>query len=311
MITAEATVAVTACPACRTQRSTPVGGSADGFDEWVQGRNFRQPPYEVCYCEVCGLYFKTATLSPEAFSDYYRRLDSTPFDYDGRFPTDRILTRRLATLADGSHVLDYGCSTGRILRSHVARLRCYGVEPNAEAARIATERGIRIVDRDELWNSDQTFDAVLLTDVYEHLIEPLSLLTRLAHHVAPGGWLGIVTGNADAVAQRPELASFWYFRTPAHVSMLSDRHLLWLAQRLNLTLSSRQRCSHYSPPYLLRLRQHVQAFSYRRFRTHPNGLAARTMRLIPRLRSAERWSSPPAFTCGRDHIVAFFEKGRG
>lgn len=308
MAATEATVSIDSCPACRTAAPAPVGGTADGFDEWVAGRNFRQPSYAVCRCEVCGLYFKTEVLSSAALSEYYQLLDSAPFDYDGKFPTDEILTRRLGTLAAGSRVLDYGCSTGRILKGHSGRLQCVGIEPNPAAAKVADARGIKIIGEAALFQSDAAFDAVLLTDVYEHLLDPVGLLVRLVKHLTPGGWLAIVTGNADAVAVQSELASFWYFRISGHVAMASERHLLWLAERLDLTLADRQRCSHYDEPLVVRLKQHVQAFAYTRFRTRPNGMAARTMRWVPRLKAAQHWPAPPAFTCGDDHIVAIFER---
>ena len=294
-----------ACPACHASASSQIGGRAPAFDTWLDGHNFFQPAYVVRSCDLCGLYFKTPTLPPSELEAYYEHLDSAAFDYDGDFPTDRIVGDRLKHLADGSRVLDFGCSTGRMLRSQTSRLRCIGVEPNDTAAAIARNRGIAIVSEAELWQSRTPFDAIVLADVYEHLLEPLPVLQRLSQSLAGGGWLAIVSGNADAIADRDHLAEFWYFRLPGHVSMLSARHLHWLAARLDLTLAEMQRCSHYRPSLDERLKQHVRAFAYRQFRDAPCGVAARVMRWLPRLNSAERWTIAPAFTCGEDHVVAF------
>lgn len=302
------TASIDACPACQGTAATQVGRPATGFDTAINGRLFRQPPYVVRHCDACGLYFKSATLSAVELSAYYAMLDSAPFEYDGQFPTDRLLLERLAALPERSEVLDFGCSSGRILKSQVARLRCVGVEPNEPAAAVARSRGIAITSETELWRSPQTFDAILLTDVYEHLTDPVPLAERLAGRLAVGGWLAIITGNADAITDRDRLAEFWYFRLPGHVLMVSERHLHWLAARLQLTLAEVHRCSHYATTVREELRQRVQAFAYGRFRTSPHGLAARVMRLIPRLKSAEQWTSAPAFTCGEDHVVAFFQR---
>jgi hypothetical protein len=164
------TASIDACPACQGTAATQVGRPATGFDTAINGRLFRQPPYVVRHCDACGLYFKSATLSAVELSAYYAMLDSAPFEYDGQFPTDRLLLERLAALPERSEVLDFGCSSGRILKSQVARLRCVGVEPNEPAAAVARSRGIAITSETELWRSPQTFDAILLTDVYEHLI---------------------------------------------------------------------------------------------------------------------------------------------
>jgi len=299
------------CPACHGTDAPPVGAAAEGFDTIVAGRGFHQPPYRVRGCVSCGLYFKSVTLAPAELEAYYAALDSAPFEYDGDFPTDRAVVQRLRALPDGSRVLDYGCSTGRILKQVSARLECVGVEPNEAAAATARTRGIHIITADELRDPRWQFDAILLTDVFEHLVDPLPLLQQLAGRLAPGGWLAIVTGNADAITTRDWLAEFWYFRLPGHVIMLGERHLSWLAGQLGLSLIHVDRCSHYRTPLLERLRQSVQAFAYGQFRTAPRGAAARALRMVPRLSAAERWTSAPALTHGDDHVVAIFERSPG
>ena len=299
---------VTACPACESSTGTAAGGTAAGFDTWVEGRNFHQPAYAVLRCETCALYYKSVTLAAETLAAYYALLDSTPFDTDANFPTDRLVQARLSMLPDGSDVLDFGCSTGRVLASQARRLRCVGVEPNAAAAARAAERGIAITSERALWQSDRMFDAILLTDVYEHLAAPVGLFERLARRLRPGGWLVLVTGNADGVTGPTPLAEFWYFRLPGHLCMVSERHLTWLAGRVGLSLAAMHRCSHYDDAWHVGLRQRVQSFAYQAFRWNPRGPVARLLRCLPRLKNAEHWSSAPALTCGDDHVVAFFER---
>jgi len=303
----DAPVTITACPACHATDAPQVGTAAAGFDTLVGGRQFHQPPYTVRACPACGLYFKSAILAPAELEAYYAALDSAPFEIDGDYPTDRRVRERLGALPDGSRVLDFGCNTGRILRPVTARLECTGVEPNEAAAATARTRGIRIVAANEL-RDVQPFDAILLTDVFEHLLDPVPLLQDLAGKLAPRGWLAIVTGNADAIAAREWLAEFWYFRLPEHLVMLGERHLAWLSTQLDLKLIEVHRCSHYRMPLGSRLRQGVQAFAYRQFRTAPRSAAARLMRITPRLSAAERWTTAPALTYGDDHVVAVFQR---
>lgn len=299
---------ITSCPACHGTNAPAIGREATGFDTVFGTEHFYQPAYWVRGCETCGLYFKSAILSADRLDSFYAALDGQTFDIDGNFPTDRVLHQRLRALPAGSRVLDFGCSTGRILKDHAARLTCVGVEPNEPAAATARSRGIAIVAAEELWSGHQLFDAILLADVYEHLLEPVLLLQRLAGRLAPGGWLAIVTGNADAIETRSRLAEFWYFRMPGHLIMLSERHLPWLSQQLGLRLDAVHRCSHYDVAFARRLRQRVQAFAYDVFQTSPNGAWARVLRALPRLSAAASWSTAPALDYRADHVVAFFSR---
>ena len=284
-----------------------VGDEAPGFDTILSGEHFYQPPYAVHGCTACGLYFKSVTLSATALAAYYAALDGTTFDVDGDFPTDRILRSRLRQLPPGSRVLDFGCSTGRILKEFTAQLTCFGVEPNQPAAAVARARGIEIITAEQT-AAAQPFDAIVLADVFEHLQQPVDLVQMLTSRLSPGGWLAIVTGNADAITSSRHFAEFWYFRLPGHLIMPSKRHLSWLAARLSLKIDAVYSCSHYRVPLSERLRQCVQAFAYRRFRSSPDGLIARTLERLPRLGNARQWATAPALNYRSDHVVAFLNR---
>src|SRR5215213_7205950 len=167
--------AVDVCPACRGTATPQVGAAAGGFDTVLNGEHFFQPPYVVRHCTTCGLYFKSVTMSAPALDSYYTALDGATFEIDGEFPTDRILRARLSSLARGSRVLDFGCSTGRVLKQFTTHLTCVGVEPNAPAAAAARARGIEIMTATEAATA-QPFHAIVLADVFEHLQQPVELL---------------------------------------------------------------------------------------------------------------------------------------
>jgi len=282
---------------------------ATAFEVAVSGRRFRQPDYVVRLCSQCGLYFKTPTMPLDQLDSYYAALDSAAFEHDGDFPTDRVVQLALASLSRGSRVLDFGCSTGRLLKDSTARLECLGVEPNLPAAAAARHRGIRILSEDELFQGyGAGLDAIIMADVYEHLPAPIPLVKRLASLLKPGGWLAIVTGNADAIEDRDALAEFWYFRLPGHLQMASERHMTWLAGSLGLDLEALHRLSHYQTPFRERARQRLQAFAFRQFRHAPRSALTSVMRLVPRVRDAARWPTAPALMCGADHLVAVFKK---
>ena len=304
-----ATDGITICPACGSANGAPIGKPATAFDSVVGGKTFRQPSYSIQFCEDCGLYFKSHILALEELGEYYACLECETYEYDGNFPTDRILHRMLDSLPNECKVLDFGCNTGRILKTKTSRLSCFGVEVNEAAAAIARQRGIRIVAEVQVATGEICdFDAIILTDVYEHMLRPVELVEMLVKALKPGGWIAIVTGNADAIRNREWIGEFWYFRTPAHLLMASERHIHWLANRLGLRIDSLRRCSHYDTPLKERLKQYLQTLAYYQFRRAPQGNVAKFLRVIPFLNRAERWSSAPALTCTTDHVVAIFRK---
>ena len=300
---------VPACPACGDAGSTQVGHGATAFDSVIAGRTFHQPAYSIQCCGRCGLYFKSHTLAPEQLDAYYGRLESTAFEVDDNFPTDRVVHDALAGLPPGSRVLDFGCSTGRVLKSLTGGLACVGVEPNEDAAAVARRRGIRMVTEQEVRDGHAgDFDAILLADVYEHLPHPVALVEMLVTRLTPGGWLAIVTGNADAIRTRNFIAEYWYFRLPGHLLMVSERHVSWLAGRLGLAVQALHRCSHYDTPLTDRLTQRVRSFAYHQFRSAPRSTVAAVLRLVPGIRRAEQWPTAPAMMYRADHVVAILQK---
>ncbi len=299
---------VSACPACGSANNAQVGREATGFTSLAGGTPFQQRPYTVGECATCGLIFKSHTLSLDQLDEYYAKLECATYA-EGSFPTDRHLSRLLTRLPEGSTVLDFGCSTGRVLNAHTERLVCYGVEPNAEAARIARAGGTRIVTEADLRAGHVAgFDAIILADVYEHLLEPSRVVDLLAGLLAPGGRLLIVTGNADAIRMRDFIAEFWYFRTPAHLIMASMRHFRWLAARVGIAVEACHLCSHYDTPVSERAVQYARSLSYFLFQTVTVGPVARVLRAIPVLNRAARWANAPALTCTRDHVVAVLSR---
>lgn len=111
-------------------------------------------------------------------------------------------------------VLDAGAGTGHLLREVAARL------PDAELvgvdrSRQAIVRGRESVPKARWIRSDlerlelpERFDAVLCTEVLEHVERPAAVVRHLLAHLAPGG-RAIVTVPDGALDSWPGHASFW------------------------------------------------------------------------------------------------------
>ncbi len=104
----------------------------------------------------------------------------------------------VTALPDGmpSAVLEVGCGTGATGALALARgkaRRYVGIElmpgPAAEARRVLTEVVVGDVERLALPWEAESFDALIMSEVLEHLCDPWSTLERLGRLVHPGGLL--------------------------------------------------------------------------------------------------------------------------
>ena len=296
------------CPACGSAKSKVTGATMQPLSTIVGGREFIQPAFTILECTECGLLYKTAVMGQEDMSAYYHAADFHKWEIPGLFPTERVVLGILVKLPKGAQILDYGCSSGRLLSTLVDRYHCLGSEMNAAAAEFAAQRGLQMVPPAEFDSSPpRDLDAVVIMDVFEHLAAPIELLRKLYACLKPGGRLIIGTGNGDAPACRRDPAQFWYFLNVEHVCMITRRHAQFLCDKLGLRLESWNEGSHYDTPLREIVAQQLRDFAYWQFYKAPV-LKRLALGLIPVLNRARHWSYAPALTCTADHVVAVFVK---
>ncbi len=100
-----------------------------------------------------------------------------------------LIAAQLRTLPDQSKVLDVGTASGTLARMCLNKpLHLFGVEPNAEWARMASPLYERIwVGPIEEIETEclEGYDAVILGDILEHLPAPERILQKLIGHQSP------------------------------------------------------------------------------------------------------------------------------
>lgn len=137
---------------------------------------------------IAGETLSTAGPVAPSLSAAYsaKRLDyfaGARHDFVARLPADRQAA-----------ILEIGCGTGvtgRLAREAGKARRYVGIElfeaAATEARRHLTEVHVGDAERMELSFAPDTFDALILSEVLEHLVEPWALLRRLAPFVKRGG----------------------------------------------------------------------------------------------------------------------------
>ncbi|MEN9934582.1 MAG: hypothetical protein RLZZ387_1161 [Chloroflexota bacterium] len=112
-------------------------------------------------------------------------------------------------------ILDLGCGNGDLLLALASgnpAAPLVGAEVSADRARLAARRlgpraSLAQVDGGgRLPFADGSFDRVFLTEVLEHLKDPVALLREVRRLLAPGGRLVLTAPNSDAYPLWPALA---------------------------------------------------------------------------------------------------------
>ena len=303
--------AVEACPLCGSNRFESTGPEAPGLSATAGDERFTHGSYFVRRCLDCGLLFRDPTLSQADLDRYYAKIDFRGWERDGYFPTERRVLELLRRLPRNSRILDFGCSSGRLLAGLCGQHQCYGIEVNVAAAAEAAKKGLTMLSfQDAISMLDRKFDAIVMVDVFEHLAHPLDLLQQLVTLLAEGGVLILVTGNGEAPACRRDPGQFWYFRNVEHLCMLTRQCADFLCDRLGLRIEQWVEMSHYDASISERMVQLAQNFVFWQFRNQ-TFLARRVLNHAPGMERLKTGLVAPTFSCSRDHVVAEFRRVQG
>jgi 2-polyprenyl-3-methyl-5-hydroxy-6-metoxy-1,4-benzoquinol methylase len=143
----------------------------------------------------------------------------------------RDIVDRLNTGAEG-HILEIGCgdgSTGELVLKSNKAGHYVGVELFPAAAKIAADRLSRVfegnVETLDLGLPSASFDALIASEVLEHLIDPWGVLAKLGTLVKPGGQLFISSPNISSRHVIAGLLKGRFEYTPSGI--MDQSHLRW------------------------------------------------------------------------------------
>ncbi|HEY7439930.1 MAG TPA: class I SAM-dependent methyltransferase [Acidimicrobiia bacterium] len=197
---------------------------------------FMTSPGRLHRCTVCGLVMMWPLPTREELPGLY------PANYhsfeEPSKGVDALLLRRYQEhqaalcrryLPRGGALLEIGCATGDVL----AALRddfpsVAGIELSKEACEVAWERGLDVFHGtlDE-YETDARFDVVFMSQVIEHVLDPVQTVAKIARLLKPGGVLYLETPNIRAFDARVWKQRWGLIHYPRHL-FLFDKHTIGL-----------------------------------------------------------------------------------
>lgn len=197
-----------ACPACRSSEFRVLGTIEAGeicASNHTYHRNALEilgleskDEYPIVECKSCGFVFALFLPDPVFLETLYTAvIDKVSAAAQSNSPLWLGHQLRLvATLlersgeASGVRLLDYGCGTGAIIRAlRGSRISCTGFDPFS--SEVDSDGGREIVRSVSELHRLAPFDAILFSDVLEHVADPLSVLDECRDLLVEGGWMCI------------------------------------------------------------------------------------------------------------------------
>lgn len=149
-------------------------------------------------------------------------------------------------------MLDVGCAHGWFLQAAQPHFEVTGIEPDAQIAGIALEKGfpVRRGFFPDVLRADERFDVIVFNDVLEHIPDIDSAMRACARHLNQGGWIvvnapartGVLYQVSKGLAKIGLPGSFdrmWQKGFPSpHVHYLDDASMAAIAARTGLKVAA-------------------------------------------------------------------------
>lgn len=189
-------------------------------------------------CAGCGTVLRNPRLPAAYRLDRYERciVPAAEKRLDAKRQTHyRYMLRaidRLLPPGSGRRLLDFGCGAGAFLvAARAAGFDAVGLELNRDLARhVSHQHGIPVYQGlvDDPAFAGERFNAILSSQVFEHLLDPRYTLRALRAHLAPPGLLLLEVPNLSDIRERLRRGStmddshLFYFNRRSLARLLAD-----------------------------------------------------------------------------------------
>lgn len=206
--------------------------------------------FPLLQCGQCGHAFLQAAFSPaqlgELYSKYYPRAS---FDTSSHRPAvqhggfaawlDGKKSAAFRWVPESVRVLDIGCGFGESLGYYKARgCDAWGVEADENIRRVAEEYGYKVHVGlfDPSLFEPNSFDYVTMSQVIEHVTDPMATLKGVSTVLKPGGTAILSTPNAAGLGSRLFGRRWINWHAPYHLQFFSVNSMREAATKAGLVL---------------------------------------------------------------------------
>lgn len=138
----------------------------------------------------------------------------------------------------GGRLLDIGCGDGSFLRQmRNLGWEVYGIEPDPNAARVARREfglDVRQGSISDVGFANEFFDAIVLSHVIEHVLDPIALLRQCRALLTRSGRLVAATPNGCSVGHRLQKGFWKELDPPRHLYVFTPETLTRSAEKAGL-----------------------------------------------------------------------------
>lgn len=191
-------------------------------------------------CRTCGAFFIENRLNPQfivnKFYQNRRGIGSVEKYLEKRLYLVKVVKKLKRFLPKKSAVFDIGCGGGALLKfMKDCGYNIFGLEVSEEArgeaeSVVGLKNIICCGDFLKLDFNENFFDAVLMTDVVEHLHNPHIYLEKIKKILKSRGLLVIRTPNSDCFFHKL-VKQRWILSSPRHIVIYNRNSLLALLEK--------------------------------------------------------------------------------
>jgi len=212
-----------------------------GFDLVATTTSYGVAPDHIVRCRACGHMQVAAFPGEPRLEESYAEVSEAAYleEEAGQRATAARALDRIERHVTGRSLCDLGCWVGFLLSEAERRgWEGRGVEPSEFASSYARDRLGLEVEQGTLGTADlpeESFDAVILGDVIEHIPDPGAALDRIAGLLRPGGVVYLALPDAGSRVAGI-LGKRWWSVLPTHVQYFTRSSLRSLLDRHGFTV---------------------------------------------------------------------------
>ena len=167
---------------------------------YIQHQNFK-----IILCNNCGLLYQYTPEPIESLSNIYDNIyEENPREIQKKY----YWKKRMKAFFDDidkyikkpGHLLDFGCSYGLLMEYFIAKgWEATGIDISENAISHARSKGLKCYLKLENITSKDKFDVIVMSNVLEHLKEPIDTLRRVKDLLSKEGIIYIRVPNAESI----------------------------------------------------------------------------------------------------------------